>query len=120
MSSGSTTVLRSAPVPVASYELLDVARHGLSTAATAGSAPERYAAAHLAALRAAAAVLASRARPGSHRRATRRRSIRTGTSGQGSRRRLAKAGRGECVLTFSPRLRFIRIGRASRSTPPSD
>ncbi len=71
MSSGSTTALRSAPVPVASYELLDVARHGLSTAATAGSAPERYAAAHLAALRAAAAVLASRARPGSHRRGPR-------------------------------------------------
>jgi SAV_6107-like HEPN len=63
--------LRSAPVPAASYELLDVARHGLASSSMAGSAPERYAAAHLAALRAAAAVLASRARPGSARRGPR-------------------------------------------------
>jgi hypothetical protein len=76
MSSSSTVlrssqVLHSAPVPAASYELLAVARHGLATAATAGSAAERYAAAHLAALRAAAAVLASRARPRSPRRGPR-------------------------------------------------
>jgi SAV_6107-like HEPN len=69
--SSSSTVLRTAPVPAASYELLDVARHGLATAAMAGTAAERYASAHLAALRAAAAVLASRARPGSTRRGPR-------------------------------------------------
>jgi SAV_6107-like HEPN len=59
--------LRGAPVPSASYDLLEVARHGLAEAATARTASERYAAAHLAALRAAAAVLASRARPGNAR-----------------------------------------------------
>jgi hypothetical protein len=56
-----------APVPAASFELLDVARHGLAAASTAPSAGDRYAAAHLAALRAAAAVLASRARPTARR-----------------------------------------------------
>jgi len=71
MSSPSLSAVRSAPVPAASYELLDVARHGLSLSAAAGTAAERYAAAHLAALRAAAAVLASRARPGSSRRGPR-------------------------------------------------
>lgn len=49
--------------------LLSLARRGLLEAADAGTAAERYAAAHLAALRAAAAVLACRARPvGSTRR----------------------------------------------------
>lgn len=43
--------------------LLRLARHGLLEAAGATTAAERYAAAHLAALRAAAAVLACRARP---------------------------------------------------------
>jgi L-fucose isomerase-like protein len=43
--------------------LLRLARHGLLEAATAGAPAERYAAAHLSALRAAAAVLACRARP---------------------------------------------------------
>jgi hypothetical protein len=60
-----------APVPAASYELLEVARHGLASSATSATAAERYAAAHLAALRAAAAVLASRARPGGVRRGPR-------------------------------------------------
>jgi hypothetical protein len=63
--------LLSAPVPAASYELLDVARHGLSQSAMAMAPAERYSAAHLAALRAAAAVLASRARPGGSRRGPR-------------------------------------------------
>jgi SAV_6107-like HEPN len=58
---------RTAPVPQASFELLEVARHGLATASTARTPSERYAAAHLAALRAAAAVLASRARPAGRR-----------------------------------------------------
>ncbi|HWH27561.1 MAG TPA: SAV_6107 family HEPN domain-containing protein [Mycobacteriales bacterium] len=48
--------------------LLRLARHGLLEAAEAGTASERYAAAHLAALRAAAAVLACRARPAGRRR----------------------------------------------------
>ena len=72
MSSHSLSLaVRSAPVPTASYELLDVARHGLSLSAMAETAAERYAAAHLAALRAAAAVLASRARPAGSRRGPR-------------------------------------------------
>ncbi|SRR5690606_8682281 len=44
-------------------DLLDHARAGLAHAAAASTPGERYAAAHLAALRAAAAVLAARARP---------------------------------------------------------
>lgn len=48
--------------------LLRLARRGLLEAADAGTPAERYAAAHLAALRAAAAVLACRARPVSGRR----------------------------------------------------
>lgn len=52
-----------APMPVAALDLLATARHGLSEAALAASPAERYAAAHLAALRSAAAVLAVRARP---------------------------------------------------------
>ncbi|GAA3389969.1 SAV_6107 family HEPN domain-containing protein [Cryptosporangium minutisporangium] len=44
-------------------ELLALARHGLGEAAVTQSAGPRYATAHLAALRAAAAVLAVRARP---------------------------------------------------------
>lgn len=43
--------------------LLRLARHGLLEAAGAATPAERYAAAHLSALRAAAAVLACRARP---------------------------------------------------------
>jgi L-fucose isomerase-like protein len=43
--------------------LLRLARHGLLEATTAATPCERYAAAHLSALRAAAAVLACRARP---------------------------------------------------------
>jgi SAV_6107-like HEPN len=60
-----------APVPAACHELLEVARHGLAEATTARTAAERYAAAHLAALRSAAAVLACRVRPGSGRRGPR-------------------------------------------------
>jgi hypothetical protein len=60
-----------APVPAASVDLLAVARHGLAEAATARTAAERYTAAHLSALRAAAAVLAARARPATARRGPR-------------------------------------------------
>ncbi|MBQ1027811.1 SAV_6107 family HEPN domain-containing protein [Micromonospora sp. C95] len=49
-------------------QLLAVARQGLAEAARTGPDGLRYAAAHLAALRAAAAVLAARARPAPTRR----------------------------------------------------
>ncbi len=49
-------------------DLLAAARHGLAEAAFAHPAGERYALAHLAALRVAAAVLAARARPRPGRR----------------------------------------------------
>ena len=48
-------------------DLLGSARRSLTEASIAATAAERYAAAHLAALRAAAAVLASRGRPSSRR-----------------------------------------------------
>ena len=47
----------------AARDLLGTARHDLATAMTTTVATERYAAAHLAALRTAAAVLAVRTRP---------------------------------------------------------
>lgn len=61
-------------LPAAS--LLHLARRGLVEATTAVDPAERYAAAHLSALRSAAAVLAARARPAPRpeRRATRPRS----------------------------------------------
>lgn len=56
-------VLRRAPAPRAALDLLQQAERGLHTAAAAPDAAEAYVAAHLAALRAAAAVLAVRGRP---------------------------------------------------------
>jgi hypothetical protein len=56
------------PVVPAALDLLGLARRGIVEAVTATRPPERYAAAHLAALRAAAAVLAVRARPLVNRR----------------------------------------------------
>lgn len=50
-------------VPRSAEELLVAARRSLTEASLATTAHERYAAAHLAALRAAAAVLAARGRP---------------------------------------------------------
>lgn len=50
-------------VSYAALELLEQSRQGLLEAATVAVASERYAIAHLAALRAAAAVLADRAQP---------------------------------------------------------
>ena len=59
----------SAPAPgLPAGTLLALSRRGLVEACTAATPGERYAAAHLAALRAAAAVLACRARPASGRR----------------------------------------------------
>ncbi|WP_338496992.1 SAV_6107 family HEPN domain-containing protein [Streptomyces sp. SJL17-4] len=52
-----------AAAPPAALDLLAKASAGLAEAATLDRPHERYAAAHLAALRAAAAVLAARARP---------------------------------------------------------
>ncbi|MER5965546.1 SAV_6107 family HEPN domain-containing protein [Streptomyces sp. NPDC002057] len=56
-------VPRRATAPPAALDLLAKARAGLVEAAALDLPHERYAAAHLAALRAAAAVLAARARP---------------------------------------------------------
>jgi hypothetical protein len=56
------------PVVPAALDLLGLARRGIVEAVTATRSSERYAAAHLAALRAAAAVLAVRARPLGSRR----------------------------------------------------
>ncbi|MEZ5115566.1 MAG: SAV_6107 family HEPN domain-containing protein [Candidatus Nanopelagicales bacterium] len=58
---------RPAPLPAASRDLLAAAARGLAEASVAVTPGERYAHAHLAALRAAAAVLAARARPASSR-----------------------------------------------------
>jgi hypothetical protein len=59
---GSTTLRRSAPLPPAAVSLLHAARGTLREAAWETDAGQRYATAHLAALRGAAAVLAARAR----------------------------------------------------------
>ncbi|MFE3603304.1 SAV_6107 family HEPN domain-containing protein [Streptomyces sp. NPDC059096] len=56
-------VLRRATAPPAALDLLAQARGGLDEAATLDTPNERYATAHLAALRTAAAVLAARGRP---------------------------------------------------------
>ncbi|WP_207782488.1 SAV_6107 family HEPN domain-containing protein [Phytoactinopolyspora limicola] len=55
------------PMGHATLDLVDQARSCLADAGMAGSANERFAAAHLAALRTAAAVLAARAQPVSRR-----------------------------------------------------
>lgn len=68
-------VLRRASAPPAALDLLAQAQHGLDEAAAMETANERYATAHLAALRTAAAVLAVRGRPESSER--RRRAIRS-------------------------------------------
>jgi hypothetical protein len=73
MSARSTAVpLR--PVPrrrpaAPAISLLQTARHGLAEAAEAAVPASRYVAAHLAALRAAAAILAARGDPNTKRRA---------------------------------------------------
>jgi hypothetical protein len=60
------------PVHPSPLSLIDVARRGLREAATLEDAADRYAAAHLAALRGAAAVLAARAEPSDPRLRRRR------------------------------------------------
>lgn len=56
-----------APLGPDVYDAVDRARRSLADAARAGTPSQRYAAAHVAALRTAAAVLAARARPGPRR-----------------------------------------------------
>ena len=58
-----TTLQRRPPMVPAAFDLLAAARHDLVLSVGAAVATERYAAAHLAALRTAAAVLAVRTRP---------------------------------------------------------
>jgi hypothetical protein len=58
---GPGLAVRTSPLPAET--LLGLSRRGLVEASAAGHPGDRYAAAHLAALRAAAAVLACRARP---------------------------------------------------------
>ncbi|MFE9247570.1 SAV_6107 family HEPN domain-containing protein [Streptomyces sp. NPDC007088] len=65
-------VLRRSAAPPAALDLLAQSRAGLAEAAGAREPNERYAAAHLAALRAASAVLAVRGRPEPTERARRR------------------------------------------------
>lgn len=57
-----------APLPTAARDLVASARRSLTEAVIASTPCERYAAAHLAALRAAAAVLATRSQPNGKRR----------------------------------------------------
>ena len=59
----ATTAPSRAPIAPAAFDLLTQARRGIVAAASATRPHERYAAAHLAALRAAAAVLVARTRP---------------------------------------------------------
>lgn len=58
------------PVPQAARDLLADAGRGLGRAIRADQSTDRYAAAHLAALRGAAALLATKARPGRSRQAS--------------------------------------------------
>ncbi len=63
------------PVPGAALTLLRTARHGLAEAESEADAGTRYIGAHLAALRAAAAIVAARGEPGSGTRRRRPRSV---------------------------------------------
>ena len=62
-------------VPSAALSLLRTARHGLAEAEGEGDPGTRYICAHLAALRAAAAIVAARGEPGSGARRRRPRSV---------------------------------------------
>nr|WP_251019127.1 SAV_6107 family HEPN domain-containing protein [Streptomyces sp. ISL-11] len=69
---GEVPPSRRAAVPPAALDLLAQARRGLTEAATLEAPHERYATAHLAALRTAAAVLAVHGRPETTERRRRR------------------------------------------------
>src|ERR1700727_1064937 len=62
-------------VPSAALSLLRTARHGLAEAEVEGDPGTRYICAHLAALRAAAAIVAARGEPGSGARRRRPRAV---------------------------------------------
>jgi hypothetical protein len=64
----TTTYPHPFDVPAASHAYLARAAESLHEAMTAGEVPQRYALAHVAALRATAALLAARARPSQARR----------------------------------------------------
>ena len=64
------TISTPGPLALPAGTLLSLARRGLVEAGAAATPGERYAAAHLSALRFAAAVLACRARPGRRARPT--------------------------------------------------
>lgn len=66
---------RRCPVASSARALMESARHGLAAAETETSAGARYVAAHLAALRAAAAVVAARSEPGGSTRRQRPKSV---------------------------------------------
>ncbi len=70
MTTSAATPVRPPRLAPTAVSLLEAARRGLLEAAGVSAPAQRYAAAHLAALRATAAVLAARARPeaASHRR----------------------------------------------------
>ena len=65
------TAPRPTSTPSATYDLMISARRSLTEAHRCANASERYVAAHLAALRAAAAVLAARTHPDGRRRQVR-------------------------------------------------
>jgi hypothetical protein len=87
-------------------DLLSLARHGLAEASLAPNPNERYAAAHLSALRAAAAVIAARATP-------------TTTSGAGSARRSRPVTAWVLLAALAPELgewaAFFAAGAAKRA-----
>ena len=100
-------VLRRATAPPAALDLLAQARTGLDEAAALETPNERYATAHLAALRTAAAVLAARGRPET---TARRRGTRDPQRLGGAARDRARTRRVERAV----RLRAPRAGPAPR------
>ncbi len=68
MSVMTAQLAASPPIGATALDLVASARRGLAQAAVSARPVDRYAAAHLAALRAASAVLAVRARPAASRR----------------------------------------------------
>ena len=108
---GGRTRCRVAPAALA---LLRSARQGLAGAAEEGGAGSRYVAAHLAALRAAAAVVAARPEVGTgpRRKAPNSRIARPKKS-TSSRRKWPSAGPARSTKSFSPKRAFDEAPTAS-------